>query len=127
MSAAVAGAVFDERLRAGFTTWRTACRAAGFSLWPVIDFTLQLLPHAVYGLLLGGLALLVYGATNSGDGHGARCLAAHAGCALSLPVMLLLCAAAVPAALLITLDLGLAALVALALVRITSRRATVHP
>src|ERR1041384_7277552 len=73
MSAAVAGAVFDERLRAGFTTWRTACRAAGFSLWPVIDFTLQLLPHAVYGLLLGGLALLVYGATDSGDGHGARC------------------------------------------------------
>lgn len=86
------GALADERRQLGFTTWRAACRAGGMRLGTLIDFTLQLLPLALVGLLLGGLALLAIGCLLPRLRHADVFIAAHAGCALSLPVALLLCA-----------------------------------
>src|SRR4029453_14165582 len=58
---ALAGGWMDERRHLGFRTWRSACRAAGLS-WPsLFTFTLELLPMAVLGALLGGAVLQVVG------------------------------------------------------------------
>jgi hypothetical protein len=127
MTAAFLGASIDERLHLGFTTWRASCRAAGFRFGSVIDFTLQLLPFAVIGLLLGGLALIAHGLLHSRHSRSADCLAAHAGCALSLPVSLALCAAPVPVPLMLMLDTALAILAAILLLRIASPPAAIHP
>jgi hypothetical protein len=122
MLGAATGAAFDERLRVGFTTWRTACRGIGLRIPTLVDFTLQLLPLAVIGLLLGGLLVLAAGAM-SRERDARVCIAAHAGCALSLPVMLVLCAL-LPPALMLVADALLAALAGaamLALLRSPSR------
>jgi hypothetical protein len=112
LAAAVAGALVDESHHLGFTNWRTACRASGFSLRSVLTFSVELLPTAIVGLLAGGLALQAIGfALRHRDGHAGLCLAAHAGCALSMPVGMSLCALALPLPVMFATD-ALLALVA---------------
>jgi hypothetical protein len=126
---AALGALADERHHLGFTTWRTACRAAGLRLPSLIDFTLQLLPMALIGLLLGGLLVLLVGLLQRRT-QASRCAATHVACALTLPPMLLLCASPLPLPLLLLADVALAALLAnllLRLARTTSRGAAAHP
>ena len=95
MACAALGAMVDQRRAMGFTIWRSACRAAGLSLHSVAAFTLELLPTAVIGALLGGLIVLAAGFRRRGSfARGA--LAAHSGCVLAMPAGLLLCALAWP-------------------------------
>jgi hypothetical protein len=131
MLGAAAGAWLDERLRLGFTNWRSACRAAGPGLATLADFTLQLLPLAVMGLLIGGLAVLLVGvATRHRREQAGACLAAHAGCALTIPLALLICASSLPLPLMLLADLTITALAALWLLRLmrpASRAVASHP
>lgn len=122
------GAALDERHHQGFTTWRTACRSVGLRISTLVDFTFQLLPMAVIGLLLGGLVVLACGALMRGR-HARLCVAAHAGCAVTLPVALILCAF-LPPALMLAIDTALTALAAAFLLmwmRTASRADRTHP
>ena len=128
MLGAAAGAALDERHHQGFTTWRAACRGAGLRLSTLVEFTLQLLPLAVIGLLLGGLVVLAAGALMR-DRHARLCVAAHAGCAVTLPLALILCAF-LPPALMLAIDAilaTLAAAVVLMWLRTASRADSAHP
>jgi hypothetical protein len=95
MLGALGGGWLDQRHHLGFTIWRAACRSTGLRFASLVDFTVQLLPTALAGVLLGGLAVLVWGLMTR-ERHAGLCLAAHAGCALTLPLALLLCASALP-------------------------------
>ena len=118
---AVVGGIVDERAHLGFTNWRSACRASGVSLQSLTYFTLELLPTAVVGALLGGVLVLI-GAFLSRHGRGsADCLAAHAGCAIAMPVGLVLCSLAMPVPLMLVAEVALAGLAA-ALLRNAARR-----
>jgi hypothetical protein len=122
MMGALAGGWVDERFKLGFTTWRSACRAAGLDLGSIASFTLQLLPAAVTGLLLGGL--LVLGLAIPGRArpqHSGRCLAAHLACVMSLPVALLICASALPLPLMLLADFAVTAALALLLMQLMRR------
>jgi hypothetical protein len=106
---AVVGGVIDERSHLGFTNWRSACRSAGFSIQSVTNFTLELLPTAVIGALLGGLLVLAHAyRSRHGRGHVENCLAAHAGCAVAMPLGLILCALAFPIPLMLAAEIALA-------------------
>lgn len=122
MMGAAVGAVLDERTQLGFTTWRSACRAAGLRLGPVFDFTLQLLPMAVIGLLIGGLILIFSGVWLRRQAEADLCTAAHVGCALSLPLGLMLCASPLPLPLMLVVDLLLATSAATGLLWLMRRR-----
>ena len=109
MTLALGGGWIDEQARLGFSNWRAACRAAGFSLQSIAWFTFELLPGALIGALMGGLCVLLYGVLARRRHHGAHAaLAAHAGCALAMVAGLFLCALALP----VTLVLGIEALLA---------------
>lgn len=128
MVGAAIGGLLDERHHLGFTTWRSACRSAGLRLSTLIEFTLQLLPSAVIGLLSGGIVVLLAGALFR-DRFASVSLAAHAGCAVSMPVALILCAF-LPPMLMLAVDALLAVLAAsvmLALLRSPSHAARAHP
>lgn len=131
MLGALAGGWLDERRLLGFTTWRSACRSAGLDLGTLASFTLQLLPTAVLGLLLGGLLVLGLAiASRARAQESRRCLAAHAACVLSLPVALLICASALPLPLMLIADVAVtaaAALLLLPLLRPASHRHLPHP
>jgi hypothetical protein len=111
MGCATLGALLDERRALGFTIWRSACRAAGFSLQSVAGFTLELLPTAVIGALVGGLIVLAAGVQRHTCARGA--LAAHAGCVVAMPVGLLLCASAWPWQMSLAAEVALTALTTL--------------
>ena len=53
MAFAVPGAWIDEQHHLGFSTWRSACRSAGVTLESLVIFTLDLLPAALIGMVLG--------------------------------------------------------------------------
>jgi hypothetical protein len=117
MAAALAGAFLDERLTAGVTVWRSACRASGLALGSVIAFTLELLPCAVIGALAGGLAVLAFAVVSGSAASMRRSLAAHLGCVVAMPISLLLCALALPLPLMLAADALLAGLAAFAVLR----------
>ncbi len=96
MALAIAGAFIDEQLHQGYSTWRSACLAAGISFTSLIAFTVQLIPTAVLGALAGGLAVQVIGVWQRRR-QGAACaaLAAHGGCVVGMAGALVLCASAV--------------------------------
>jgi hypothetical protein len=128
---AFAGGWLDERAHLGFTNWRSACRASGLSARALLHFTLELLPLAVAGMLLGGLVLLGLGIFLRLRPDVARtCTAAHLGCALVMPLSLLVCASGVPVAVMFAVDVALAAGVAVLALRGFPRRGkcvTAHP
>jgi hypothetical protein len=126
MAGAILGAALDERINLGFTIWRTSCRAAGLNFASLASFTWQLLPWALTGLLAGGVGLLIYGAAQPRC-CARQCLAAHAGCVLSLPLGILLCISATPVPVMLLLDVAAAALAAWLLLRTTSRSIPAHP
>jgi len=101
MTCAVFGALVDERARLGFSQWRSACRASGLTLESLVRFTLQLLPGAVLGALLGGLAVLGAGILLRHRGCAAGALGAHAACAIGMALGLLLCVLPLPVPLLL--------------------------
>jgi len=131
MAGALAGGWMDESRLLGFTTWRAACGAAGLNFGSLLDFTWQLLPLALTGLLLGASAVLAVGLIRRADQTHARdCLAAHLGCALTLPLALLLCASTLPVPLMLIADLGIATAAARLLIlvmRPASHAALPHP
>lgn len=124
---ACAGTMLDEYLHQGFSTWRSSCQAAGLSFDSIISFTWQLLPNAIAGLLWSGLAVLAIGFfMRSRVDTAAACGAAHAGCALAMPVILVLCASRMPIALLAVVDVLLTVVCGLGVLRLitaSSRRA----
>jgi hypothetical protein len=124
MSFALLGAWLDERRALGFTVWRSACRAAGLSPSSLATFTLELMPTAVIGLLLGCFIVLLAGfGRQPASARGA--VAAHAGCVIAMPVGLALCASALPWPLTLLAEGALAALAAACVWWLTRiRRAT---
>jgi NhaP-type Na+/H+ or K+/H+ antiporter len=129
MIGASIGAALDERHHLGLTTWRAVCRASGIRLSSLVGFTLELLPTALIGLLVGGLIMLLIGAIHRRT-HAQSCVAMHAACALSLPLGILLCASPLPLPLMLLTDVVIAIVLANVLLRIarpTSRDATAHP
>jgi hypothetical protein len=108
MAAALVGASIDERLRLGVTVWRSACRSSGMALGSVIAFTLELLPCAVIGALLGGLAVLAFAMRAASASSMRRSLAAHLGCAAAMPVGVRVCAIALPLPFMLAADAVLA-------------------
>ncbi len=126
-----AGAVFDERHHLGVTNWRAACRAAGLSPRSILVFTYELLPTAIVGLLAGALLVVAWGITaRHRPGMPQACFAAHLGCIAALPLMLPLCALALPPAVTLLTDalLGaLAAVLALRLITGRQRAPAAHP
>jgi hypothetical protein len=107
MIGAVIGAWIDETMHLGFSTWRSSCRSAAFSYSSLLSFTLELLPTAIVGLLLGGMVVQGVAFTSTRHSHRATCVAAHAGCALAMPFGLALCALAMPLPLMLLIDLSL--------------------
>jgi hypothetical protein len=130
MTAAL-GAALDEYQHLGFTTWRSVCRAGEISLGSILAFTWQLLPNAIVGLLLGGLALQATGFVLRHREHATvECAAAHIGCVVAMPLGLLLCAQSMPPVAMPFVDGALAAASALLLLRLLSgrhHRVRVHP
>jgi hypothetical protein len=108
MAAALLGAWVDERLRLGVTVWRSACRSSELALGSVIVFTLELLPCAVIGALIGGLAVLAFAMRAASASSRRWSLAAHLGCAVTMPVGILLCAIALPLPFMLVADAALA-------------------
>jgi hypothetical protein len=93
MALAVAGACVDERTHLGYTLWRAACRASGVTLGSLLVFTVELMPGAVVGALLGGVIVQIAGAVLWLRTSGPRTtLAAHAGCGIGMAGGLLICA-----------------------------------
>jgi hypothetical protein len=122
------GAFIDERGHLGFTNWRSACRAAGFSPGAVMNFSLELLPTAIVGLLAGGLALLAIGiALRRHDEEARLCFAAHAGCAATMPVGMAFCALALPLYSMVLADVLLALAGATVVYSLVARRTAAAP
>jgi len=111
MGFATLGGWLDERRALGFTIWRGACRASGFSPTSLVRFTFELLPDAVIGALLGSLLVLVAALPARVALRGGA-LAAHAGCTVAMPVGLWLCASAWPWPLMLAAEAMLAAFAA---------------
>lgn len=124
---ALLGGLVDERIHLGFTNWRSACRAAGLSLSSLTYFTLELLPTAVIGALLGGLLILApaFAASQQAPSVGS-CLAAHAGCAIAMPAGLILCALALPIPLMFGAEVALAVAMASILHGLTTRTSAIR-
>jgi hypothetical protein len=121
MALGVAGAVFDELTRLGFSTWRTACREAGATLVSLVNFTIQLMPTAVAGVLAGGLLVLIAGAIRH-DRHGrSAALAAHGGCVAGIAAGLPLCVLPLPLPLVLGVETLLTAAGALILSALLQR------
>jgi hypothetical protein len=115
---ALAGGWLDERAHLGFTNWRSACRASGLSARSLLHFTLELLPMAIVGVLLGGLIVLGIGMFLRLRPEIARaCTAVHLGCAFVMPFSLWVCASALPVGLMFAIDVALVAGVALLVLR----------
>ena len=92
MAFAALGAWFDERTHLGFSAWRSACRSGGITLESLVIFTLDLLPTALIGLVLGVVAMQFASAALWFRAGGPRlALAAHSGCALGMAFGLWLC------------------------------------
>ena len=93
MALALAGLCLDEHAQFGYSNWRSACLASGFDVAARITFTIDLMPRAALGALSGVMLVQALGAMiwRSGGAPRAIC-AAHAGCALGMTAMLLLCA-----------------------------------
>lgn len=110
MALAIAGAFVDEQLHQGYSTWRSACLAAGVSFPSLILFTVQLVPTAVLGALAGGLAVQLLGVWQR-HRHGAACasLAAHGGCVVGMAGALVLCASAVSLPIMLAAEITLTA------------------
>jgi hypothetical protein len=124
MALALAGAVFDERMHLGFSTWRAACRAAGVSLTSLVGFTVQLMPTAVLAALAGGLAIQATGVLQRHQrGAVATATAAHGGCALGMSAGLILCTYSLSVPVLLGIEILLTATGAWALSWQVRRRA----
>jgi hypothetical protein len=128
LAGAIAGALHDERAHLGFTNWRSACRAAGLSVRSLIFFTQALLPTAIAGALAGGLVVLLMGFLFRQDRDAAHtCVAAHVGCAITMPLGLVLCTLSWPLAVMLVADVALAAAGAWLVLRFLRVRAAVYP
>jgi hypothetical protein len=126
MAFSLAGVAIDEHQHLGYSTWLSACRAAGPSLASVARFTLELLPSAVIGMLAGGLVLLLIAVGKRRDRCATRAAwAAHSSCAMATVVGLLLCALALPVPLMLATEALLTAAAAVWLLRRSRTRPTV--
>jgi hypothetical protein len=118
-----AGALIDQRHHLGFTNWRAACRSTGFSPRSILEFTFELLPTAIVGMLLGALLVVIWGmALRCRVGAPQASFAAHLGCLAAMPLMLPLCALALPPAVTLVTDAALGALAAMLALHLMSRR-----
>jgi hypothetical protein len=125
MAMSLAGVAIDEHQHLGYSTWLSACRAAGPSLTSVARFTLELLPSAVIGMLAGGIVLLWVAVWQRGDRCASRAaIAAHSSCAMATAGGLLLCALALPIPLMLATESLLAASAAVWLFRRSRTRPT---
>ena len=122
MALAIAGAFVDEQLHQGYSTWRSACLAAGVSFASLIVFTVQLIPTAVVGALAGGLAVQALGLwQRRRPGAACESLAAHGGCIAGMAAGLVLCASAVPLPWMLAAEVALTAAGAWLLLQVRSK------
>jgi hypothetical protein len=113
MALALAGLCLDERAHFGYSNWRSACRSVGFDVAALITFTIDLMPRAALGALLGVMLVQALGAVIWRTGGAPRAICAvHAGCAIGMTAMLLLCAWLPSLPLMIAVEVLLAAGVA---------------
>jgi len=122
MTFGVAGALFDEWTRLGFSAWRSACREAGPTLASLFTFTIQLMPTAVAGVLAGGFLVLIVGALRRHPHAGRSALAAHGGCVVGIAVGLPLCVLTLPLPLVLGIESLLTAAGAWLLYSLLQRR-----
>ncbi len=100
----------------------------GSLLNSLAEFTWQLLPNMITGALLGAFLLLIVGWFSRHRRELAReCTAAHLGCFLAMPLALLACALALPLTVMPLVDLALAAVAAMLILRTFRRDLTTHP
>jgi hypothetical protein len=125
MTLAVSGGFIDEWSHLGFSQWRSACRASGLTPGSLAQFTLQLLPNAVLGALLGGVLVLGLGLLRRDRACAADALGAHAGCVVGMAVGLLLCVMPLPVPLLLAGEVALTLALALFLRRLLPARTSV--
>ena len=125
MTLAVLGGLVDEWSHLGFSQWRSACRASGLTLEALAQFTLQLLPNAVLGALLGGVLVLGIGILRRDQACAADALGAHAGCVVGMAAGLLLCTLPLPVPVLLAGELALTVALAWFLRRFVPIRASV--
>lgn len=124
---AVVGGIIDERAHLGFTNWRSACRASGIAPASLLHFTLELLPTAVIGALFGGLLVQALAfAIRNRPRLADTCLSAHFGCAIAMPLGLVLCALALPVPLMLTMELAIAVTAAYSLQRFVLIRSATY-
>jgi hypothetical protein len=97
MMLALAGMAIDERSHLGYSSWISACVAAGFRPVASMTFAFELLPSAVIGMLTGGVLVLLAGIVRCRKaGAPSLALAAHGGCAIGMGAGLLLCTVSLP-------------------------------
>jgi hypothetical protein len=129
---ALVGGMIDERTHLGFTNWQSACRASGISVRSLTYFTFELLPTAVAGALFGALLVLVLAfLSRHRQGSAERHLAAHTGCAVAMPLGLILCALAFPIPVMLAAEVALAVTAAYVIRALAQRksetRVLLHP
>jgi hypothetical protein len=118
------GAWLDERSHLGFSSWRSACRAGGFTLESLVIFTLDLLPTALIGMVLGAVAMqFASAALWFRDGGPRMALAAHAGCAAGMAAGILICTQFTSVPLMLATELAATAAMALLLCAPSARKA----
>jgi len=123
MQLALLGAAFDERTHRGYTTWLSACRATGPTIRSLVVFTVELLPVAVMGMLVGVLLVQLAGVWFRLRAWGVpSALAAHGGCVFGMTVGLLLCTLTLPLPLLLGVETLLTAAGAWFLYTLLQRR-----
>lgn len=123
MLLAILGAALDEQRNLGFSNWRSACRSAGFSLPSLLTFTLELMPMAVLGLLIGGVGVQAVGiCLRHSRGAAAGSLAAHGACGIGMVLGLPLCALPLSVPWLLGAELLLTVLAAMLLDRLPGGR-----
>jgi hypothetical protein len=116
MAFGVLGAWLDERSHQGFSNWRSACRAGGFTIESLVIFTLDLLPTALIGMVLGAVAMqFASAALWFRDGGPRLALAAHGGCALGMAAGLFICTRFASVPLMLATELAVTAAAALVL------------
>ncbi len=84
------GALWDEHLRAGFSTWQTLCRSGSLGALDSLTLYAQLLPWSTLAILTTALVSLVFASPRHASGA-QHALVAHIACWLAMPVSIALC------------------------------------
>lgn len=88
--AGAVGALWDEHLRAGFSTWQAMCRNGELGVLESFSFYVQLLPWSTLATLTTALLSLI-AASSARVANARHALLTHASCWLAMPVSVAIC------------------------------------